>query len=113
VKAEEEFAKTGKVPDPVSTTNVELQIVWAFIKESLKVDPLRYQRMKDRIVGVSEETTTGVKRLYQMQNSGSLLFSAISVNDSVTKIKFDNLYGFRHSHKYWHGLCCSLEGCWS
>nr|ABK25129.1 unknown [Picea sitchensis] len=97
VKAEEEFAKTGKVPDPASTTNVEFQIVLALIKESLKVDPLRYHRMKDRIVGVSEETTTGVKRLYQMQNSGSLLFPAINVNDSVTKSKFDNLYGCRHS----------------
>jgi len=97
VKAEEEFAKTGKVPDPSSTTNVEFQIVLELIKESLKVDPLRYHRMKDRIVGVSEETTTGVKRLYQMQNAGSLLFPAINVNDSVTKSKFDNLYGCRHS----------------
>ncbi|XP_050125818.1 adenosylhomocysteinase-like [Malus sylvestris] len=53
--------------------------------------------MKDRLVGVSEETTTGVKRLYQMQASGALLFPAINVNDSVTKSKFDNLYGCRHS----------------
>ncbi|KAK7288547.1 hypothetical protein RIF29_02008 [Crotalaria pallida] len=53
--------------------------------------------MKDRVVGVSEETTTGVKRLYQMQANGTLLFPAINVNDSVTKSKFDNLYGCRHS----------------
>ncbi|XVF33935.1 hypothetical protein REPUB_Repub18cG0013900 [Reevesia pubescens] len=53
--------------------------------------------MKERLVGVSEETTTGVKRLYQMQDNGTLLFPAINVNDSVTKSKFDNLYGCRHS----------------
>jgi len=97
VKAEEEFAKTGKVPDPESTTNLEFQMVLGLIKESLKVDPLRYHGMKNRLVGVSEETTTGVKRLYQMQASGTLLFPAINVNDSVTKSKFDNLYGCRHS----------------
>jgi len=97
VKAEEEFAKTGKVPDPASTTNLEFQMVLGLIKESIKVDPLRYHKMKDRLVGVSEETTTGVKRLYQMQASGTLLFPAINVNDSVTKSKFDNLYGCRHS----------------
>ncbi|CAN1790159.1 SAHH [Linum perenne] len=57
----------------------------------------KYQKMKDRLVGVSEETTTGVKRLYQMQANGTLLFPAINVNDSVTKSKFDNLYGCRHS----------------
>ena len=97
VKAEEEFAKTGKVPDPSSTTNAEFQIVLTIIKEGLKTDPKRYHKMKDRLVGVSEETTTGVKRLYQMQQTGTLLFPAINVNDSVTKSKFDNLYGCRHS----------------
>ncbi|CBI14896.3 unnamed protein product, partial [Vitis vinifera] len=56
-----------------------------------------YRKMKERLVGVSEETTTGVKRLYQMQANGTLLFAAINVNDSVTKSKFDNLYGCRHS----------------
>lgn len=97
VKAEEEFEKTGKVPDPSSTTNPEFQIVLGLIKESLKEDPKKYHKMKGRLVGVSEETTTGVKRLYQMQANGSLLFPAINVNDSVTKSKFDNLYGCRHS----------------
>ncbi|CAI0437678.1 unnamed protein product [Linum tenue] len=57
----------------------------------------KYHKMKERLVGVSEETTTGVKRLYQMQANGTLLFPAINVNDSVTKSKFDNLYGCRHS----------------
>ncbi|CAN1790160.1 SAHH [Linum perenne] len=65
--------------------------------DGLKADPKKYQKMKDRLVGVSEETTTGVKRLYQMQANGTLLFPAINVNDSVTKSKFDNLYGCRHS----------------
>ncbi|KAL0382812.1 UNVERIFIED_CONTAM: Adenosylhomocysteinase [Sesamum calycinum] len=62
-----------------------------------EADPKKYTKMKERLVGVSEETTTGVKRLYQMQANGSLLFPAINVNDSVTKSKFDNLYGCRHS----------------
>uniref|UniRef100_A0A0D6R166 Adenosylhomocysteinase n=1 Tax=Araucaria cunninghamii TaxID=56994 RepID=A0A0D6R166_ARACU len=97
VKAEIEFAKSGAIPDPSSTTNPEFQLVLGLIKESLKEDPLKYHKMKDRLVGVSEETTTGVHRLYQMQANGTLLFPAINVNDSVTKSKFDNLYGCRHS----------------
>ncbi|THU46116.1 hypothetical protein C4D60_Mb09t01550 [Musa balbisiana] len=97
VKAEEEYEKTGKLPDPASTDNAEFQIVLGIIRDGLKVDPKKYRKMKERLVGVSEETTTGVKRLYQMQASGALLFPAINVNDSVTKSKFDNLYGCRHS----------------
>ncbi|PQQ05553.1 adenosylhomocysteinase [Prunus yedoensis var. nudiflora] len=97
VKAEEEFEKSGKLPDPASTDNQEFQLVLTIIRDGLKTDPKRYHKMKDRLVGVSEETTTGVKRLYQMQASGALLFPAINVNDSVTKSKFDNLYGCRHS----------------
>ncbi|XP_042457314.1 adenosylhomocysteinase-like [Zingiber officinale] len=97
VKAEEEYEKSGKLPDPASTDNVEFQLVLGIIRDGLKVDPKKYHKMKERLVGVSEETTTGVKRLYQMQASGSLLFPAINVNDSVTKSKFDNLYGCRHS----------------
>lgn len=87
VKAEEEYEKTGKVPDPSSTDNVEFQLVLGIIRDGLKVDPKRYHKMKERLVGVSEETTTGVKRLYQMQANGTLLFPAINVNDSVTKSK--------------------------
>ncbi|KAL9272139.1 Adenosylhomocysteinase-like protein [Drosera capensis] len=97
VKAEEEYEKTGKLPDPSSTDNAEFQIVLTIIRDGLKTDPKRYHKMKESLVGVSEETTTGVKRLYQMQANGSLLFPAINVNDSVTKSKFDNLYGCRHS----------------
>ncbi|KAJ4956589.1 hypothetical protein NE237_013372 [Protea cynaroides] len=66
-------------------------------EDGLATDPKKYHKMKERLVGVSEETTTGVKRLYQMQANGTLLFPAINVNDSVTKSKFDNLYGCRHS----------------
>ncbi|PIN18901.1 S-adenosylhomocysteine hydrolase [Handroanthus impetiginosus] len=97
VKAEEEYEKSGKLPDPSSTDNAEFQIVLTIIRDGLKVDPKKYTKMKERLVGVSEESTTGVKRLYQMQANGTLLFPAINVNDSVTKSKFDNLYGCRHS----------------
>ncbi|CAI5988196.1 unnamed protein product [Closterium sp. NIES-65] len=97
VKAEIEFEKSGAVPDPESTTNPEFQIVLTIIRDSLKESPTKYRDMAKHIMGVSEETTTGVKRLYQMQINGSLLFPAINVNDSVTKSKFDNLYGCRHS----------------
>ncbi|KAI7997661.1 Adenosylhomocysteinase [Camellia lanceoleosa] len=88
VKAEEEFEKCGKVPDPSSTDNAEFQIMLSIIRGGLKIDPKRYHKMKQRLVGVSEETTTGVKRLYQMQANGTLLFPTINVNDTITKSKF-------------------------
>jgi adenosylhomocysteinase len=69
----------------------------AQVKKSIAKDRKRFERMAKEIKGVSEETTTGVHRLYQMQKKGELLFPAINVNDSVTKSKFDNLYGCRHS----------------
>lgn len=87
VRAEVEFEKTGKFPDPESTDNPEFKIVLSLIRDSLKIDPKKYHKMKKRLVGVSEETTTGVKRLYQMQKDGTLLFPAINVNDAVTKSK--------------------------
>ncbi|KAD3336355.1 hypothetical protein R6Q59_028420 [Mikania micrantha] len=70
VKAEEEFEKTGKLPDPASTDNAEFQIVLSIIKEGLQINPKKYHKMEERLVGVSKETTTGVKRLYQMQANG-------------------------------------------
>ncbi|KAK9278384.1 hypothetical protein L1049_027949 [Liquidambar formosana] len=97
VKAEEEYERSGKVPDPNETDNVEFKVVLGIIRDGLVGDPRKYRRMKERLVGVSEETTTGVKRLYQMMTNGTLLFPAININDSVTKSKFDNLYGCRHS----------------
>jgi len=75
----------------------EERILLAQLKKSLKADPKRFKNMPAAIKGVSEETTTGVHRLYQMHKAGKLLFPAINVNDSVTKSKFDNLYGCRHS----------------
>jgi adenosylhomocysteinase len=97
LKLEKEFAETGAIPDPTTTENPEFKIVLGLIRDSLKVDPTKWTRMAKKIVGVSEETTTGVKRLYEMQTAGSLLFPAINVNDSVTKSKFDNVYGCKHS----------------
>jgi adenosylhomocysteinase len=96
-KAEKEFKATGKLPDPNSTDNHEFKIVLAVIKQKLQEDATFWHRMVPYIRGVSEETTTGVHRLYEMQKKGELLFPAINVNDSVTKSKFDNLYGCRHS----------------
>jgi adenosylhomocysteinase len=96
-KAEDAFKKDGTKPDPSSTTDAEYHIVLKIISQTLDKDPQMWTKMAKNIVGVSEETTTGVHRLYQMAKSGSLLFPAINVNDSVTKSKFDNVYGCRHS----------------
>ncbi len=92
-----EFEKAGEVPDPGSASNPEFAIVLGLLQRSLKTDPQKWSRMAAAIRGVTEETTTGVMRLYKMFERGELLFPAINVNDSVTKSKFDNLYGCRHS----------------
>jgi adenosylhomocysteinase len=92
-----EYEAAGEVPDPTSASNPELAIVLGLLQRSLKSDPQKWTRMAKQIKGVTEETTTGVKRLYKMAAEGQLLFPAINVNDSVTKSKFDNLYGCRHS----------------
>jgi adenosylhomocysteinase len=92
-----EYEQAGEVPDPTSASNPELAIVLGLLQRSLKSDPQKWTRMASQIKGVTEETTTGVKRLYKMAADGQLLFPAINVNDSVTKSKFDNLYGCRHS----------------
>jgi adenosylhomocysteinase len=92
-----EFEKAGKVPDPSSADNEEFGVVLTVLGRILEEDDTFWHRMAAGIKGVTEETTTGVHRLYQMMESGSLLFPAINVNDSVTKSKFDNLYGCRHS----------------
>jgi adenosylhomocysteinase len=98
VRREQAFAKDKSLPDPEKETdNDEFRCVLTTIKESIQRDPTRFQRMAKRLRGVSEETTTGVHRLYEMEKNGSLLFPAINVNDSVTKSKFDNVYGCRHS----------------
>jgi adenosylhomocysteinase len=97
LKAEKEFAANGTVPDPDSTDNAEFKVVLGLIRDQLQKDPQTWHRMAECCQGVSEETTTGVLRLYEREKEGSLLFPAINVNDSVTKSKFDNVYGCRHS----------------
>jgi adenosylhomocysteinase len=92
-----EFEAAGEVPDPTSASNPEFALVLGLLQRSMKTDPQKWTRMAAGIKGVTEETTTGVKRLYKMAEQGQLLFPAINVNDSVTKSKFDNLYGCRHS----------------
>jgi adenosylhomocysteinase len=92
-----EFEKAGAVPDPASADNEEFRIILSLLERSLEADPQRWTRIAESIKGVTEETTTGVLRLYQYAEKGELLFPAINVNDSVTKSKFDNIYGCRHS----------------
>jgi adenosylhomocysteinase len=92
-----EYEKAGAVPDPDSAENDEQRVVLTTLQRSLEQDADRFTRMARNIQGVTEETTTGVHRLYQFAATGDLLFPAINVNDSVTKSKFDNLYGCRHS----------------
>ncbi|CAE7471340.1 SAHH [Symbiodinium sp. CCMP2592] len=116
---EEKFAKDGSLPDPSSTTNAEFKCILQLLKDSIQVDKTKYTRMAAKCKGVSEETlrvlgadfgaicesakvlheetTTGVHRLREMAAKGELLFPAINVNDCVTKSKFDNVYGCRHS----------------
>jgi adenosylhomocysteinase len=92
-----EFERAGAVPDPDTADSEEFQVILRLLQRSLEEDPQRWTQIGEGIRGVTEETTTGVLRLYQMHETGDLLFPAINVNDSVTKSKFDNLYGCRHS----------------
>jgi adenosylhomocysteinase len=92
-----EFERAGKAPDPSTADNDEYAVVLGVLNRTLAEDDQLWHRVASGILGVTEETTTGVHRLYQMMENGSLLFPAINVNDSVTKSKFDNLYGCRHS----------------
>ena len=92
-----EFEKAGAVPDPSTAESEEFEVVLGLLQRTLDEDDQLWHRIGDGIMGVTEETTTGVHRLYQMATAGTLLFPAINVNDSVTKSKFDNLYGCRHS----------------
>ncbi|MCB0874791.1 MAG: adenosylhomocysteinase [Solirubrobacterales bacterium] len=92
-----EFEAAGHVPDPSTADSEEFRVVLELLTRSLAADPQKFTRMGAAIRGVTEETTTGVMRLYEMQRDGKLLFPAINVNDSVTKSKFDNIYGCRHS----------------
>eukprot|EP01084_Bolivina_argentea_P035729 66211_1 len=97
VKWEKKFEADGSKPEPEKEESAEFQQVLRIIRQELEKDPKKWHKMAARIVGVSEETTTGVHRLYNMSKKNELLFPAINVNDSVTKSKFDNVYGCRHS----------------
>ncbi|MEW2142293.1 adenosylhomocysteinase [Micromonospora vinacea] len=92
-----EFEAIGAVPSPESADSEEYEVILGVLTRSLREDNRRWTRVAAGIKGVTEETTTGVHRLYEMQQAGTLLFPAINVNDSVTKSKFDNKYGCRHS----------------
>jgi adenosylhomocysteinase len=92
-----EVERDGEVPYPAKTDPEEYGVILDTLRRSLEEDSQRWTQIASGIRGVTEETTTGVHRLYQMQETGELLFPAINVNDSVTKSKFDNLYGCRHS----------------
>ncbi|MDP3973062.1 MAG: adenosylhomocysteinase [Candidatus Nanopelagicales bacterium] len=92
-----QFEKEGSVPDPATADSEEMAVVLGLLTRSLAEDATRWTGIANGLLGVTEETTTGVHRLYEMQRDGTLLFPAINVNDSVTKSKFDNKYGCRHS----------------
>ena len=92
-----ECERSGSVPDPSTADSEEFQVILGLLTRSLQEDPKRWTQIAAGIKGVTEETTTGVHRLYQLAEREELLFPAINVNDSVTKSKFDNLYGCRHS----------------
>jgi adenosylhomocysteinase len=91
------FEAEGAVPDTTDADSEEYGVILDVLRDSLSEDPQRWTRIGSAIKGVTEETTTGVLRLYELARDGRLLFPAINVNDSVTKSKFDNLYGCRHS----------------
>ena len=92
-----DFEAAGEVPAPADDDPEEWHVVLGLLKDTLAADPLKWTRIAGQILGVTEETTTGVHRLYEMAKAGTLRFPAINVNDSVTKSKFDNKYGCRHS----------------
>jgi len=89
--------KSGQAPDPATATSTEQKVIFEVLNEQLAANANYWTPMANSIKGVTEETTTGVHRLYDMMKEGTLLFPAINVNDSVTKSKFDNKYGCRHS----------------
>ncbi|HEY6799656.1 MAG TPA: adenosylhomocysteinase, partial [Agromyces sp.] len=92
-----EFEAAGQVPEATDATSHEFRVVLDTLRRSLELSPDRWTRIAAELKGVTEETTTGVHRLYELHAKGELLFPAMNVNDSVTKSKFDNKYGIRHS----------------
>ncbi|MFC8495134.1 adenosylhomocysteinase, partial [Streptomyces sp. NPDC057235] len=92
-----EFEKAGSAPDPATADSEEYAHILRLLNRTLGENPQKWTQLASEIRGVTEETTTGVHRLYEMHRDGTLLFPAINVNDAVTKSKFDNKYGCRHS----------------
>lgn len=92
-----EFEAAGAVPQPVEGDSAEWRVILETLRSSLAESTDRFTRIASEVMGVTEETTTGVHRLYELSRAGELQFAAINVNDSVTKSKFDNKYGIRHS----------------
>jgi adenosylhomocysteinase len=92
-----EFEASGLVPVASDDDPEEWRVILGVLRDSMTIDPLKWTKIAGQILGVTEETTTGVHRLYEMAREGTLRFPAINVNDSVTKSKFDNKYGVRHS----------------
>ena len=92
-----EFEEAGHVPDALASDSVEWRVILDTLRASLEINTDRWTNIAAEIMGVTEETTTGVHRLYELAKAGELQFAAINVNDSVTKSKFDNKYGIRHS----------------
>ena len=92
-----EFEAAGAVPSAETAGSEEEKVILELLRRASPTSPQRFTKMAEGIQGVTEETTTGVIRLYERQANGTLLFPAINVNDSVTKSKFDNIYGCRHS----------------
>ena len=107
VAAEKKYAANKELPDVAGEKNAEMKIVKALLARELPKSPKKWHQLAERMVGVSEETTTGVHRLYVMAKEDRLLFPAINVNDAVTKSKFDNLYGCKHSLP--DGLCRATD----
>lgn len=96
-KREIEYEKTKTLPDPEKASNKEEKIILNMLRETIPKNPKKFQNIVKNLIGCSEETTTGVHRLIRMAKNKELLFAAINVNDSVTKSKFDNIYGCKHS----------------
>lgn len=97
IKAEEKFEKTGELPDDSKCVYDDEIALFQFLKKKVPEDPQRFRRLSKNIIGITEETTTGVARLYQLSAINEFPYIGINVNDSVTKSKFDNVYGCRHS----------------
>eukprot|EP00981_Chlorochromonas_danica_P006839 scaffold1496_cov266-Ochromonas_danica.AAC.1 len=98
VKAEKKFAEDGSLPDPhYSTHNSQFKIIYSILARELPLNPMKWHRLAERIVGVSEENTLGVRRLFGLAQKSELLFPAITLNSSVTTNKLFNLYGSKHA----------------